>query len=179
MFLDHMMLMVQPSEAQQADLDRMLANQQNSSSPDFHKRLSPSEYADRFGLSPADTSRIVAWLESQGFTVNDTGRGRNWIAFSGTAGQILRSLHTSIHRFEVNGEKHFANVSSPELPAAIAGVVAGIQGLHDFNPKRKPAVFKPDYTTTTGTHVLTPEDYATIYNLTPLYPTERGNPLLL
>jgi len=37
----------------------MLADQQNPSSPQFHKWLTPEEYGDRFGLSAGDHSKIV------------------------------------------------------------------------------------------------------------------------
>ncbi len=173
MLMDHMILALAPSPAQQADLDRLLADQQNPSSQSFHKWLTPEEFGARFGLSAADESRVAAWLKSEGFTVDYTARGHNWLAFTGTAGQVSRSFHTTIHYYEVNGEKHFANTSEPELPAGLAEVVGGIQGLHNFNPKHvgRGPHGGPDYTTTTGTHILTPEDYATIYNINPLYKT--------
>ena len=81
--------------------------------PLYHHWLTPEEFGNRFGLSPADHSKVVAWLTSAGFTVNESGRGRNWIAFSGTAGQVSRALHTPIHRFQVDGETHYANTAEP------------------------------------------------------------------
>ena len=51
--------------AQQAALDRLLADQQTPSSPNYHKWLTPEQYADRFGLSSATTS--PRW--SPGWTV--------------------------------------------------------------------------------------------------------------
>ena len=52
--MDHMMLMIKPSATQQAGLDRLLADQQNISSPSFHQWLTPEEFGNRFGLSAAD-----------------------------------------------------------------------------------------------------------------------------
>ena len=37
-----------------------------------------------------------------------TARGRDWIAFSGTAAQVEAALHTSVHRYAIRGETHFA-----------------------------------------------------------------------
>jgi uncharacterized protein (TIGR03437 family) len=165
MQLDHMMLMIKPSATQQAELDHLLADQQNPSSANYHKWLSPEEFGNRFGLSTDDSSKVVAWLASEGLTVNEVGRGRNWVAFSGTAGQVSRSLHTQFHNFEVNGERHFANLSDPEVPAALADVISGIDGLNNFKLLHS----KTNYTSTTGSHTLTPQDYATIYNLQSLY----------
>jgi len=166
----YMMLLVKPSGTQQAALDRFLADQQNPSSPQFHKWLTPEQFGGRFGLSASDHSKVVAWLASEGFTIDESARGRNWVAFSGSAGQVSKSLHTSIRRFEVNGETHFANNSEPSVPEALSDVVGGITGLHDFRPQSMARIITqlpPDFNSGT-VHYLAPEDWATIYDVGPL-----------
>jgi uncharacterized protein (TIGR03437 family) len=171
--LDHVMLMIKPSAAQQAELDRLLADQQNPSSPSYRHWLTPEAFADRFGLTANDHAKISAWLKAEGLTVQDSSRGRNWIAFTGSADQVSKALHTSIHTYLVNGEKHFANAGEPAVPEAIADAVAGFLGLNDF--RTKPAsrslgsVSIPDYTSSTGDHYLSPADWTTIYDVKPLY----------
>ena len=165
--MHYMMLLTKPTPTQQTDLEGLLADQQNPSSPQFHKWLTPEEFGNRFGLSAADHGKIAQWLTSEGFTVNEMARGRNWVAFSGAAGQVSRSLHTTIHRFEVNGESHYANASDVSVPEALADVVGGFVGLNDFKLKSM-ARPVPDYNSGTS-HYLVPEDYATIYNIAPLY----------
>src|SRR5690242_9132756 len=64
------MIMFKLSAEQQSDLDQQLADQQNPASPQYHKWLTPEEYANRYGLSPSDHSKVAAWLNAQGFTVN-------------------------------------------------------------------------------------------------------------
>src|SRR5438309_2136215 len=59
--MSYMQIMFKPSVSQQADLDQLLLDQQNPSSPLFHKWLSPELFADRFGLSRGDISRVTAW----------------------------------------------------------------------------------------------------------------------
>jgi uncharacterized protein (TIGR03437 family) len=164
--MSHLRLMTRPSAAQQLELDQLLVNQQNPSSSQFHKWLTPDEFGARFGLSPGDHSKIAAWLQSEGFTIDELARGRNWIAFSGTAAQVSKSLHTSIHRYQVSGEKHYSNTGQPSVPEALAGVVSGFLGLNDFYPKPG-AHLVPDYNVGAN-HYLVPQDFATIYNLVPL-----------
>jgi uncharacterized protein (TIGR03437 family) len=166
--MNHVVLFVKPSAAQQAELDQLLADQQNPSSKQFRRWLSPEEFGNRFGLTSRDHSQVVAWLHSEGFTIDETARARNWIMFSGTAAQVQQALHTAIHRYEVNGEKHFANASDPAVPAVLAGLVGGFEGLHDFQPKPAPKTVTPDYNSG-STHYLVPGDYATIYDMGPLY----------
>lgn len=40
-----------------------------------------------------------------------------------------------IHRLHVHGEDHIANMSDPQIPAALAPAIAGIAWLNDFRPK--------------------------------------------
>ena len=68
-------------------------------------------------------------------------RGRNWVAFRGTAGAVEAAFGTEIHRFKVNGETHFANATEPTIPAAFDGVVSEIHGLTNFRlrPAARPS----------------------------------------
>ncbi len=167
MKMSYMLLLTKPSTAQQADLDQLLADQQNPSSPRFHRWLTPEEFGARFGLSPSDHSKIVAWLQSEGFTIDELARARNWVAFSGTVEQVSRSLRTPIHRFEADGRMRYANTSEPSVPEALADVTGGFIGLDDF--KLKPGARQAPDDNSAGSHFLVPEDYATIYNITPLH----------
>jgi uncharacterized protein (TIGR03437 family) len=170
--LAYVTLLFKPSPSQQAALEQLLAQQQDPSSPNYDQWLTPEQYAARFGLSPGDIAIVVSWLRSEGLTVNDVARGRHWIAFTGAAELIDSAFHTAIHRYDVEGETHFANASEPSLPAALAGVVSGIQGLDDFYPKpmnRFVPAGGPAYNNSSGAHYLAPDDFATIYDLNPLY----------
>ncbi len=121
--LEYITLQVSPSPSQQAALDRLLADQQDSASPSYLRWLTPEQFADRFGMSRSDTSKITNWLLSKGFTIVQVARARNWVAFSGTASQVQSALHTQIHRFDGDGEQHYANVTNVSLPKALVGVV--------------------------------------------------------
>ena len=87
--------------------------------------------------------------------------------FNGTAGQVENALHTRIHRYQVNGESHFANATPVSVPEALAAVIGGFTGLHDFHPKPTIVTRKPDFTNGT-THALAPEDFSTIYDVKPI-----------
>lgn len=168
MQLNDVTILFKPSTAQQAELDRLLAEQQNPSSPQFHKWLTPEEFGNRFGVSASDQSKVVAWLTAEGLSVDRVGRGRNWIAFSGRAGQISKTLHTSLHRFQADGETRLANTSEPAVPAAFADMVDGFVGLNDFRLTSFAKPVSPDLNSGTS-HFLAPPDFATIYNIGPLY----------
>jgi subtilase family serine protease len=162
-----------PSANQQKALDRLLAEQQDPSSKNYHKWLTPEQYADRFGLSQADIQKITSWLKSQGFKIERVARARNWIAFSGNAAQIQNAFQTEIHRYNVEGEMHFANATAPAIPAGLRGIVTGLGGLHDFRPRprgiKRNAQARPYYNSSSFGDLIAPGDVATIYDLNALY----------
>jgi hypothetical protein len=166
-------LAFRPSAAQQADLNNLLAQQQDPSSPNYHKWLTPAQFADRFGMTRNDINRVQTWLESQGFTVTSVANSRNQISFDGTVAQVEAAFRTEIHNYLVEGEIHFANATIPSVPAALVGSVLAVGHLHNFSPKprvkfqtRSSNGSAPDFTSDiTGNHYLTPGDFATIYNL--------------
>ena len=176
--LDYVTLDLEPSAAQKADLAQLLVEQQNPGSPNYHRWLTPEQYADRFGVSTQDANAIAAWLQSQGLTVHAISRGRSWISFGGMAAQLEAAFQTELHEYIVDGEVHIANATEPSVPAALGGIVKGIRGLNDFRPKpaprtlRKPVInegAKPEYTSRSGNHYISPNDFSTIYNVNPLY----------
>lgn len=179
--LSNITLMLAPSPSQQADLDQLLAAQQTTGSPDYHRWLTPAEFGQRFGASDDDIAKISQWLEQQGLRVVSVASGRNWITANGTAAQAETAFQTEIHDYVVNGETHFANASAPTVPAAFGMLVRGIRGLDNFRlrPWLHPAKVQPNaaesrvttghYTDSTGTNFLAPGDFATIYDVAPLY----------
>jgi subtilase family serine protease len=173
--LSHVTLVFKPSSSQQSDLDSFLLQLQTPSSPEYHQWLTPEQYANRFGLTESDLAKVVSWLQDQGFTLEEAARGRNWVAFSGTAGQVEEAFHTTIHRYGVHGETRYSNSAEPSVPSALAEVVMGIRGLNNYRPKPKVRAgrvrgVRPNYTSSvSGTHFVVPGDLATIYNIQGLY----------
>ena len=166
-------LIFRQTPQQQADLDRLLTAQQDPSSPDYHRWLSPEQYADRFGASPDDIAKITAWLEQHNLHVTTVGRGRTSIAFSGDAGDVEQTLQVSFHRYAVDGRNHFANTGEPSLPVAIQAAIGSIHGLNDFRMQPRALFHRaldPNYTSSTsGNHYLSPDDLGTIYNIKGLW----------
>lgn len=171
--LDRMILLLKPSASQQAALDALVQAQPDPQSPVFHQWLTPAEYAARFGVSANDLARIAAWLAGHGFTVNEIAANHRLVIFSGTAGQVADTFHTEMRRYQLNGILHLANAQEPQIPKALAGVVGGVVSLHDFRhaPQmrvRRSLGARPEWNLY-GSHYLFPADFATIYDLNPLY----------
>jgi len=154
------------SAAQQLDLQELLREQQDRSSPNYHKWLTPEQYAARFGMTSNDLAKVSSWLQSQGLTINGVSRNRNEISFSGSVGQVEYALKTELHHYVVNGEAHMANASDVSLPEAFAAETLGVRGLNDFHPKPRYSQPSSRFTSNlSGNHFVIPGDFATIYDL--------------
>ena len=178
--MERMLLVLKRSPDQEAALQILLDAQQDKSSPNYHAWLTPEQFGQQFGPSDQDIQVVTTWLESHGFQVAPVAKGRTVIEFSGNAAQVQEAFHTAIHKFVVNGEEHWANSTDPQIPAAVAPVVAGVKSLHNFLKSPQLVItdekFIAKYTpgsrpefTSSGQYALAPADYATIYNINPLY----------
>ena len=169
--LNHMLLQLKRSPEREAALRQYIDELHDAQSPNFHQWLTAEQFAEHYGVAQDDVETVTAWLKLHGFTVHGVQASGLTIDFSGTAGQVRSAYHTEIHNLEVNGVKHFANVSDPRIPAALEPAVAGVVSMHNFHP-RPLLVPRGLYTFTNqfGTfHAIVPGDLATIYNLNPAF----------
>ena len=157
------------SAAQQADLEALLAAQQDPSSPQYHQWLTPDQFAARFGMAPSDIDQVQSWLQQQGFSIDSVARSRNMIRFSGTVGQVESAFSTQMHYYNAGGVRHFAPSTALSVPAAIAPVVAGFRNLNDFRPRAQHITTRGAFTSSqTGSVFFAPPDIATVYDIGPL-----------
>jgi hypothetical protein len=184
--MQRMLLVLKRSPEQESSLRTLLDDQQDKSSPNYHKWLTPDQFGKQFGPTDADIQTITSWLQSHGFQVGST-KGRTVLEFSGSASQVREAFHTTIHKYIVNEEQHWANAGDPSIPAALTAAVAGVKTLHNFlkKPQIRMSTQKvaakvrpgksPALTFSDGTHALAPLDFATIYNSTAFNSAITGN----
>lgn len=198
MAMTGMILTLHRSPEQQAAFDAFVASQYDSNSPNYHHWLEPDEVGEKFGPALTDIATVTSWLSSHGLIVESVSKDRMAIRFSGTASLVQQAFHTEIHNLMVNGEPHFSNMSDPQIPIALEPVVLGPKALHNFVPKplhrlgaqvtrstetgkwqrvaatnAKSTSPRPEIGFGCGTGCLiedlTPYDFATIYNVLPLW----------
>lgn len=183
--LDHMLLLLKRAPEVEARLAKQIDAMHDAKSSEFHRWMTSQQLGEEFGLSRQDLQTVQNWIAAQGFTVNRVYQNGIVIDYSGTAGLVRQAFHTEIHNIVLpNGEAHVANISDPQIPAALAPAITGVGSLHDFFPKphridRGPVTFDrstntwlPRFNVTDGKftdHTVSPYDFATIYNLLPLW----------
>lgn len=188
--LHNMHLFFSRTAAQDADLKQLIKDQQDPSSPVYHQWLTPEQYGARFGLADADIAKVQQWLEQQGFSVDSVARGKSFIAFSGTAGQVEQAFSTQMHQYKVTWQgqtvTRFAPSTALSVPATLSPVVLGVRGVDSFLPhsmmlplapqavaaeSQTPhlGAVQPAFTSgQSGNHYLAPGDIDTIYDVNAL-----------
>lgn len=174
--MERMILSLRLNSDRQDGLDRLLSELQDPASPNFHRWLTPAEFGQNFGPEPGDIDAVIRWLSSHGFKIDEVASGRTWINFSGPASVVERAFHVKMRNYYVNGQLRHANASDPAIPRGLADLVAGIVSLNNFPRKPMNSGVRPMTTgntepgyTSGNSHLMAPGDFATIYNVNPLY----------
>jgi subtilase family serine protease len=147
----------------QDELDGLIAAQQNSGAPEYHRWLSPEEFASRFAPSVEEYDELADWLERQGFDV-----ARWWnrlrIDFSGDVARVERTFAVRMNYYRHWSGTRVANENAPLLPVQFAARV-GFLRLNTF-PLAKPLIRVTDAFGPVDT--MAPRDLRTVYNATPV-----------
>ena len=157
--------------------------------------LSTSEFASRYGQTPANVTALTSYLAHFGITT-DVYADNVDISASGTAGEFDRALSVTQKQYDVPklpGRGGFnpvpaqngvhANTKSPSLPYRLSSFVLAVLGLSNYSPyadhvvQPTTSLLKPqrgnsnaclaEFGLTNGCHL--PSDFARMYNLDGLY----------
>lgn len=96
----------------------------------------------------SDYQKVVDWLTSMGFTITHQDPRRLAVFASGTVHQISKAFHLSFARVAASDGEYTSAISAPVVPADIAAVIVGINGLqpHIHMRAQDTTSFNPPYT---------------------------------
>ncbi len=104
-------------------------------SPDYHHFLTPGEFAQRYGPTPATIAQVTAQLKQSGLTVGPPSSTGLSVPVSGTVAQVQSAFATPIDRYRLSsGKTGYHNRAAPEVPVAVAPQIEGILGLDTLSP---------------------------------------------
>ncbi len=156
-------------------LARLLADQQDPASSQYHRWLTPDAFTSRFGPTDADLARVTRWLNKKGFTVKSADASTRDVSFTGTVAQAQKVFGVKIAA-TIDG-RLYSNTSDPNVPADLAPMVESIHGLDNLlhSTPMVHRVSKPAPSATSPASVVSgagpsfgPSDIYTFYNETPL-----------
>jgi subtilase family serine protease len=101
----------------------------------FHRYLSPSAYAARFGPTVGQVAAVESWLRGQGFSGVQADAQHDYVRATAPAATIDRALHVTLKLYRPSAAATagpyalYANNRPVTLPAGVAADVLGITGL--------------------------------------------------
>jgi len=112
----------------ETELDRLLREQGDPNSPNYHEFLTPAQFADRFGPTAEQADTVVAELNRAGFQVASVSTNR--LIIHATASSIIAEnfFQTEIHSVSqgIHGRRYM-NVTPAISPDRIAPLIKGIR----------------------------------------------------
>ena len=162
----------------QAGLDNFIKGLYDRKSPNYHKFLTPAQFALLYGASATDSSMVLQYLKSQGLTVKSQSNSGLILRVTGTVSTVEPAFKVYINNYKrKDGKTVFAPDTDPTIPPQIAGKINAIVGMDNtikFYPRyhvqnlqsAKPSV-KPAASPAFLGHggLLGPSDITTAYNL--------------
>ena len=124
-------LTLQRDPAVQAAFEKLLADQQDASSPRYHQWLTPEQIGEQYGPTQNDVAAVSRWLGSEGLSVRSVTPSRMQVQASGSIASVGNAFRTSFAYFQTNETQRLSAISEPFLPAAVAPVILSISGLSE------------------------------------------------
>jgi pseudomonalisin len=161
--------------AVQDAFEQLLAEQQDPTSPHYHQWLTPQQLGSLYGPTQTDVDAVTSWAASQSLHLQSVAPNHLFLEFTGTVGETAGAFRTSFGYFTLNGTARLSVESEPMVPSALAPVIAAVRGLADIpeapQVHAESVAVQPLYTNGSAntTHYLTPNDFATIFDLSSIY----------
>jgi Pro-kumamolisin, activation domain/Subtilase family len=108
-------------------LDRFLATEGRSHGPMTH-----AQFDARFGATPAQVGRVLAWAKSYGLAPTYVSPDGLTINVAGTTRQAEAAFHTVIANYRLGSQYFYANTSNPVAPVRLGiQTVLGLTSVRD------------------------------------------------
>ena len=141
-----------------AGLQALLQALYDPASAQFHRFMTPAEFATRFGASEADYARVKAFARRQGLRITAEHSNRLVLDVAGSVEAIEKGFQLSLRRYAhpLEAREFFAPDREPQLEAEVGHLIRHISGLDNFSLARTHfQKTPPDVTPAAGAAVIT------------------------
>ncbi len=163
-------------------LRKLIAAQNDRSSSLYHHYLTPEQFAARFSPTAATVNSVVAFLRSQGLTVDSIAPNRQIIDAHGSVLSVENAFAVHLGTFNYRGRTVFAPTNDPSVPVSLATAVlhvAGLDNVSQYHPLRLqrsyavPSVAHEPFPGPGGGY--TPSELRTAYDMNSLISSDNGS----
>ncbi len=145
-----------------AELDSLIAAQNDLHSPLYHRYITPQEFTSRFAPDQTAVDAVVSYLRSQNLRVRSVSPNHLLVHAFGSVANVERAFNVTLADYVVAGHTIYAPTTEPSVPVELAGMILNISGLDNVTRYRRLGsglVDKGDYT---------PDEIRAAYDMKPL-----------
>lgn len=116
----------------QEQLNTLLQQLEDPTSPSYHHYLSPAPFMDQFGPTMEQYQQVIAFVEAHGFTVTRTSSSRRLLNLTGTVAQVEQTFQVTmqIYQHPTEHRTYFAPNVAPTVDAGLP--ILGVSGLNTY-----------------------------------------------
>ena len=113
-----------------SSLTSFIASLSNTASANFHRFLTPHQFAERYGATASSVNAVRSYLSGYGLHVGALSKGRLVLRVTGTTTNIAHAFAARVETVRrANGVLAAQFATTGTLPGPLAHVIAGIAGL--------------------------------------------------
>ncbi len=117
----------------QDELNQLLTNLYNPSSPSYHQFLSVDQFTAEFGPTQQDYDSVISYAEANGLTVVDTSPNRVNLQVTGSVANIQSAFHVNLGVYQHPTENRTFYAPDKEPTTGLSISLWHISGLDNFS----------------------------------------------
>jgi kumamolisin len=100
------------------------------------ERLTPDEYAARYGADPEDVKQIEAFAQAHSLTVSAVNLGARTAILTGTVADFSRAFHVNLAYYQYAGGTYRGRTGPVYVPTSLKEIIQAVLGL-DNRPQAR------------------------------------------
>lgn len=132
------------------------------------EHISVQEMAEKYNPSYSDYEKVNDWLSGAGFEITRQDKNHLAVFARGKVSRIQQTMLINFARVTSDGAEYTSAISTPSVPASIAPLLVGINGLQPYLRMHKHLLMRPNSLNGTNAPYL-PSQIAKAYNANGLY----------
>jgi kumamolisin len=112
-----------------AELDALIAAQNDPRSSLYHRYITPPEFTALFAPDQAMVNAVAAYLRNQNIHVRSVSPNNLLIRATGSISNVEHAFNTTLADYVVDGHTVYAPTTTPSVPSTLSGMILNISGL--------------------------------------------------
>jgi subtilase family serine protease len=117
----------------QDELDQLIKNLYDPTSPSFHQFLTVEQFTEEFGPTQAQYDAVVNFAQANGLTVEDTSPNRVTVQVTGSVDNVQRAFNVKMRLYQHPTEDRAFFAPDREPTTGLSFVLWHVDGLDNFS----------------------------------------------